>query len=83
MVECQCKSPEDALKLANAGLDKAYESFQFVDADGKTCSFKEVMASPAKDKFHTGFIKGELATKSNTLEVGYKGKSISGEEQMD
>ena len=80
MVECSCKSPEDALKLANAGLDKAYESFQFVSSDGKTVSFKEVMASPATEKFHTGFVKGELSSKSNVLEVGYKGKSISGEE---
>jgi len=80
MVECSCKSPEDALRLANAGLDKAYESFQFVDEDGKSVSFQQVMASPAKAKFHTGYIKGDLVSKSNVLEVGYKGKSISGQE---
>ncbi|KAL7522975.1 hypothetical protein ACHAWX_007747 [Stephanocyclus meneghinianus] len=81
MVECSCKSPEDALKLANAGLDKAYDTFQFVGADGKTVSFKEIMASPAKEKFYTGFVKGESApSKDKKLEVGYKGKSISGQE---
>ncbi|KAL7504946.1 hypothetical protein ACHAXN_002466 [Cyclotella atomus] len=81
MVEKQCKSHEDALKLATAGLDKAYELFQFVNADGKTVSFKQVMSEPSNDdKFCTGYIKGELASKSNVLEVGYKGKSISGEE---
>ena len=80
MVESSCKSPEDALKLATAGLDKAYELFQFVDRDGKTTSFQEVMSMSAKDKFHTGYIKGSLSAKSNVLEVGYKGKSISGHE---
>ena len=80
MVECSCKSPEDALNLAKAGLEKAYESFQFVSSDGTTMSFQEVMASPAKEKFCTGYIKGELSSKSNVLEVGYKGKSISGNE---
>ena len=80
MVECSCKSPEDALNLAKAGLEKAYESFQFVSSDGTTMSFQEVMASPAKEKFCTGYIKGEMSSKSNVLEVGYKGKSISGNE---
>ena len=81
MVECSCKSPEDALKLANAGLDKAYDSFQFVSADGKTVSFREIMESPAKEKFYTGFIKGESTqAKDKKLEVGYKDKSISGQE---
>jgi hypothetical protein len=41
------------------------------------------MASPAKTQFCTGYIKGELSSKSNTLEVGYKGKSISGSELKD
>lgn len=81
MVECSCKSTEDALRLANAGLDKAYDSFQFVDEDGTSVSFRQVMASPAKARFHTGHIRGDLVSpKSNVLEVGYKGKSISGPE---
>ena len=85
MVQCSCQSPEDALKLAKAGLDKAYESFQFVHADGTSVSFKEAMsAPPSKEKFHTGCIKGELTSKtSNVLEVGYKGTSISGQELKD
>jgi hypothetical protein len=67
--------------LANAGLDKAYERFQFVNADGSTCSFKEIMDKPSKEQFFTGYVKGELAANNDKkLEVGYKGKSISGEE---
>lgn len=82
MVEAQCKSPEDALKIANAGLNKAYMTFQFVSSDGsKTTTFAEAMSSKSSDKFHTGFIKGELAPqKEKKLEVGYKGKQISGDE---
>ncbi len=82
MVECQCKSPEDALKVANAGLNKAYSLFQFVSKDGsKTTTFAEAMAAKNDTKFHTGFVKGELASpKDKKLEVGYKGKSISGDE---
>lgn len=82
MVEAQCKSPEDALKVANAGLNKAYTSFQFVSKDGKTTtSFASAMSATNDAKFCTGFVKGELAPpKDKKLEIAYKGKKISGEE---
>ena len=80
--EAQCKSPEDALKVANAGINKAYLTFQFISKDGKTTtSFAEAMSRKNDSSFFTGFVKGELsAPKNKKCEVQYKGKSISGDE---
>uniref|UniRef100_A0A7S1YXL8 very-long-chain (3R)-3-hydroxyacyl-CoA dehydratase n=1 Tax=Trieres chinensis TaxID=1514140 RepID=A0A7S1YXL8_TRICV len=83
MVEAQCASPEAALKVAQAGIDKAYEVFQFVKPDGTTMSVKEVMASKAETQFSTGFIKGQGASEKNVLSVPYKGGSISGQALKD
>ncbi|GFH61932.1 hypothetical protein CTEN210_18408 [Chaetoceros tenuissimus] len=83
MVEEQMKSPENALAVAEAGLDKAYEIFQFVDEDGNTTSFKEAMAIKTKNPFHTGFIQGEAPKAKNVLEVPYKGKTLSGQALKD
>ena len=82
MVEAQCKSPEDALKVANAGLNKAYTTFQFISKDGKTTtSFASAMSATNSTKFCTGFVKGELPSpKDKKLEITYKGKQISGNE---
>lgn len=82
MVEAQCKSPEDALKVANAGLNKAYTTFQFISKDGKTTtSFASAMSATNSTKFCTGFVKGELPSpKDKKLEITYKGKQISGDE---
>ena len=79
LVEEQCKSPEAALKAAQAGLDKAYEIFEFVAPDGSAVSVKEAMAAKNSEKFHTGFIKGEGKAKSSVMEVPYKGKTLSGD----
>ena len=46
MVEEQMKSPENALKVAEAGLQKAYETFQFIDGE-TTTSFNDAMATSA------------------------------------
>lgn len=80
LVEEQCKSPEAALKVAEAGLNKAYELFEFIAPDGTAVSVKEAMATKNDEKFHTGFIKGEGSDKANGLEVPYKGKTLKGEE---
>eukprot|EP00571_Detonula_confervacea_P000439 CAMPEP_0172315300 /NCGR_PEP_ID=MMETSP1058-20130122/24776_1 /TAXON_ID=83371 /ORGANISM="Detonula confervacea, Strain CCMP 353" /LENGTH=787 /DNA_ID=CAMNT_0013029355 /DNA_START=44 /DNA_END=2407 /DNA_ORIENTATION=+ len=82
MVEAQCKSPEDALKVANAGLNKAYTMFQFISKDGKTTtSFASAMSAQNDTKFCTGFVKGELAPpKDKKLEIDYQGRKISGNE---
>jgi len=83
MVEEQMKSPENALKVAEAGLAKAYEIFEFVDGD-KTTSFAEAMASKGSaTPYFTGFVKGEAAKSKNVLEVPYKGKNLSGQALKD
>ena len=80
LVEEQCKSPENALKVAQAGLDKAYEVFEFVAPDGSAVSLKEAMAVKNTEKFHTGIIKGEGSNKTEGLEIPYKGKTLKGDE---
>ncbi|CAJ1894212.1 unnamed protein product [Cylindrotheca closterium] len=79
LVEEQCKSPENALKIAQAGLDKAYEIFEFVAPDGSAVSLKEAMAVKNTEKFDTGFIKGEATEKAGGLEIPYKGEILKGD----
>lgn len=76
LVEEQCKSPENALKIAQAGLDKAHEIFEFVAPDGSSTSLKEAMAAKNTEKFETGFVKGEGSRKAGGLEVPYKGEIL-------
>ncbi|GKY92003.1 hypothetical protein MPSEU_000171900 [Mayamaea pseudoterrestris] len=85
MVEEQCKSPEAALKIAQAGLNKAYELFEFVAPDGTSTSFKDAMAGKASgsETFHTGFIQGQGKQRTDRLEIPYKGKTLHGKELMD
>jgi hypothetical protein len=84
MVEEQMKSEKNALAVAQAGLKKAYEIFEFVSADGKiTTSFGEAMSKNGGDKFFTGFVKGEAAPSKNVLEVPYKGTKLSGQSLKD
>lgn len=80
LVEEQCKSPEECLKIAQAGLDKAHELFEFIAPDGTAVSLKNAMAAPSKEKFHTGFIRGEGTKEAKGLEIPYKGKTLKGEE---
>jgi Protein tyrosine phosphatase-like protein, PTPLA len=83
LVEEQCTSPEACIKIAQAGLDKAYEVFEFVAEDGTTTSFKQAMASKAKDKFFTKVIVGQGKKKVDKLEIPYKGKTLSGQDLKD
>eukprot|EP00591_Stephanopyxis_turris_P001033 CAMPEP_0195519352 /NCGR_PEP_ID=MMETSP0794_2-20130614/14594_1 /TAXON_ID=515487 /ORGANISM="Stephanopyxis turris, Strain CCMP 815" /LENGTH=762 /DNA_ID=CAMNT_0040648487 /DNA_START=70 /DNA_END=2358 /DNA_ORIENTATION=+ len=80
LVEEQCKSPEKALACAQAGLDKAYSTFQFVSPDGSAVSLAEAMKAKNSEKFHTGFVKGTRAKSANRLEVPYNGKNLYGED---
>lgn len=79
LVEEQCTSPEAALQIAQAGLDKAYEMFEFVTPDGTALSMKETMEAKNSESFYTGFVQGEKP-KSETPElvIPYKGKNLSG-----
>jgi len=80
MVEEQCQSPEAALKVAQAGLDKAYEIFEFIDSStGQTTTFQEAMSKRSSQQFQTGFIQGTSKKNKQVLEVPYKGKVLSGD----
>jgi len=83
LVEEQCTNPENALKIAKAGLQKAYELFEFVAPDGTAMSFETVMASTTTEKFATGFIKGQGKLRTTQIEVPYKGKTLSGQALKD
>mmetsp|Transcript_20526 Transcript_20526/g.56660 ORF Transcript_20526/g.56660 Transcript_20526/m.56660 type:complete len:751 (+) Transcript_20526:108-2360(+) len=83
LVEEQCTSPEAALKIAQSGLDKAYELFEFVAPDGSAVSYKEAMSKKATEKFETMVIKGTGKSKVEKLEVPYKGETLSGQKLID
>ncbi|CAB9497952.1 3-hydroxyacyl-CoA dehydratase 2 [Seminavis robusta] len=80
MVEEQCKSPEAALKIAQAGLDKAYDVFEFIAPDGSAVSLREAMESKPTEKFHTAYIQGEgKKTDKNQLEIPYDERTLRGD----
>lgn len=84
LVEEQMKSEANALAVAKAGLQKAYDTFEFISADGKTTTtMAEAMAKSGGEKFYTGFIKGEAPNAKNILEVPYKGRKLSGQALKD
>jgi hypothetical protein len=83
MVELQCKSPEAALKVATAGLAKAYEIFEFVAPDGSSVSFDKAMNDKTSESFFTGTIKGQGKAPVGTLEIPYKGGTLSGQKLKD
>lgn len=84
LVEEQMKSPENALLIAQAGLSKAYEIFQFVDGEsGATTSLQDAMSSETSKSFLTGYIKGQAPKRRNVLQVPYKGKTLSGQTLKD
>lgn len=85
LVTEQCSSPENALKAAAAGLEKAHDSFEFVAPDGSNMSLTKAMSAKNTEKFHTGFVKGPErdASTNNAISVPYKGKDISGQELKD
>jgi Protein tyrosine phosphatase-like protein, PTPLA len=80
MVEEQCKSPEAALKIAQAGLDKAYDVFEFIAPDGSAVSLRKAMATTPTEKFHTAFVKGEgKKSEKNQLEIPYDEQVLRGD----
>jgi len=66
LVEEQCKSPEAALKITQAGLDKAYEIFEFVAPDG----LSGIDSSRAN----------EGSGKVGGFDIPHKGKTLKGAE---
>jgi hypothetical protein len=79
MVEEQCQTPESALKIAQAGLDSAYDIFEFVAPDGSATTFREAMAAKNTEQFFTHVIKGEGNKLTKELEIPYKGGILKGD----
>jgi hypothetical protein len=83
LVREQCASPEACLKIAQAGLDKAYDIFEFVAPDGSAVSVKEAMNAKNVEKFFTGYIEGEGIREDAVMEVPYNGKTLKGQALKD
>jgi Protein tyrosine phosphatase-like protein, PTPLA len=83
MVEEQCKSSEVALQIAETGLQKAYELFEFIAPDGTAVSLQEAMTSKNSVSFFTGSVKGQGTAKLSQFEVPYKGRTLSGQALKD
>jgi len=82
MVAEQSQTPEAALAIAEAGLEKAHSIFEFIDVTGaKVGSFSNAMHAKNTESFHTGYIKGSKVSTStnNSLEVPYQGQTLCGE----
>lgn len=79
LVEEQCKSTDACLKVAQAGLDKAYEIFEFVAPDGSAVSVQEAMSTKTTEQFFTGHVKGECVKDNAAMSIPYNGKVLEGE----
>mmetsp|Transcript_18220 Transcript_18220/g.41517 ORF Transcript_18220/g.41517 Transcript_18220/m.41517 type:complete len:766 (-) Transcript_18220:87-2384(-) len=79
MVQEQCKAPDAALAVAEAGLEHMYSTFEFIAPDGSSCTFQKAMMMDNAEKFCTGFIKGQKPRGKNQLEIPYKGKMLQGD----
>jgi hypothetical protein len=79
LVEEQCQSTEACLKIAQAGLEKAYDIFEFVSPDGSAVSVREAMAAKNSEKFYTGFIQGQGTERADGMEIPYQGTILKGQ----
>jgi len=78
-VESSLKTPENAIKEAEAGLQYMHENFDFV-RDGKSMKMSEAMKT-IKGSFHTGFIKGTKQKPTNfEIAVPYMGRNLKGDQ---
>ena len=78
MAEAGAKSPEAALKIAQAGLEAAHGSFEFV-RDGKAVPLNEAMTSPSSERaLSSGKVMG-AEPPSKALVVPYEGKELTGD----
>lgn len=84
-VKESCVSYQNAIKMAEAGLNYLHNTFEFSSAatGNKPVPFAEAMADltrPNQTPFFTGFIKGDLKSNPNPkLTIPYKKQGLSGE----
>lgn len=77
-VELSVKSKDNAVKIAQAGLDYCYKNFRFI-RDGKESSLEEAMTL-YPGKFIEGKMVGKKAPNTAGIAVPYNGKNLSGNE---
>jgi len=81
-VECSVKTPQHALKSAEAGLDWIHRNFELI-RDGKAQKFNEAMDNP-QGNFFTGFVRGNKPKPAiHELAVPYKGRVLKGEDLIN
>lgn len=78
-VETAAKSSENALRIADAGLQYLHSIMEFVRGE-KSMKLSEAMASFTSNSFDSGFIQGQgRRAEKLELEVPYKGKVLKGD----
>ena len=75
-VELACKSKQNALNIANDGLEYLHNTMRF-ERDGNDIPLSEAMQKFTQGGFETGFIQGSGKRGSGKAEVPYQGKYLS------
>ena len=75
-VELACKSKQNALNIANDGLEYLHNTMRF-ERDGSDIPLSEAMQKFTQGSFETGFIQGSGKKGSGKAEVPYQGKYLS------
>ena len=60
------QSPESAIKVAKAGIDAMYKSFEFIGPDGSTMKFEEALKQGV-NRFHTHTVVGSRRKNADNL----------------
>ena len=75
-VELACKSKQNALNIANDGLEYLHNTMRF-ERDGNDIPLSEAMQKFTQGGFETGFIQGSGKKGSGKAEVPYQGKYLA------
>lgn len=76
MVKLGCAGSDDALKIAQAGLKYAHDTFEFV-RDGECMSLGTAMDKFKKDVYYTARVSGSA---SPSFSMPYEGKDLTGDD---
>ena len=81
-VKLSSRSPDNALAIANAGLDYLHDNMVFIRNE-RSMPLRMAMHEFKSDSFATGTIKGSARLpKTHTYEVPYKNKMLSGDDLL-
>ena len=74
------KSTDDAVNIAQAGVDAMHETFDFnVEKKGTPVPFREAMEGKSRSPFKAARIEGKKASRS-PLAMPYRGQNLTGDE---